>query len=363
VELLIVLGVLYGLQCLTWLPGGAELFVQPLRGWLVSSGPGWRLLHPIPSGRATLAARFPLVEQEWRLYGRGAASWSSGSPSGSRGVPVEWEALGRATVRGSVVRVDGRPFARGLGAAHAEALAASLRELAGAAPEADRESVARALERELSLERFTAAQARVVAATRWLGRSSDLYWVGLFGWLPVSVAWLGDERGLWLSLPALAVLHLSTLVCFARAHRRLLPGRTGTLLESLISAAFYPPLLLRAHHRLRTEGLAGFHPAVVAAAVLPPELRRAFLRAELVRASERGAAASQRDAGLGLDELELRGLRGLLCELGESEQELRAPPERSDPFARAYCPACLCEYRGAGGRCADCGVGRVPYRT
>ena len=360
-ELLIFLGILYGLQCLAWLPRGAELFVQPLRRWVVSSGPGWRLLHPLPSGRAFLAARFPLVEHEGRLHGRGAASWSSGRGWGARRDPVELAALGGAAAHGSVIRVDGQPLGGGSSTVQAEALAASLRDLAGEGPEGGREGVERIFGKDLSLARFTDAQARVDAATRWLGWISDLYWVGLFGLLPVSVAWLGDERGLWLALPALAVLHLSTLVSFASAHRRLLPGRKGALIESLVAAAFYPPLLLRAHHRLRTDGLARFHPAVVAAAVLPREERRAFLRAELVRASVRSAEASRWEAGLGLDELELRALRRLLGELGEPEEDLLTPPDHTDPFARAYCPACWCEYRGAGGRCADCRVGLVPY--
>ena len=98
-ELLIVLGLLYALQCATWLTRGAELFVQPLRAWLVSRGPGWRLLHPLPSGRAALALRFPLVEQDGRLHGRGSATWLSSQSWGARGAPVSLAALGDATVR------------------------------------------------------------------------------------------------------------------------------------------------------------------------------------------------------------------------------------------------------------------------
>jgi len=363
VELLICLAILYGLQCLTWLPRGAQLFVQPLRGWLVSSGPGWRLLHPWPSGRAFLAMRFPLVEHEGRLHGRGGVCWYSTSGWGSRSLPVDRAALDRAAVQGSVVRIDGWPLARGLSATHTEALAAVLRDLAEARGEGQRERVERTFERDLSLARFAEAKARVDGATRWLAWTSDIYWIGLFVLLPASVFRFGDQRGLLLALPVLAALHLCTLVCFARAHRRLLPDRTGSLVESLATAACYPPLLLRGHHKLRTEVLAGFHPAVVVAAVLPLEPAKAFLRAELVRTSARADEASGSRDGVGLDELELGALRKLLGELGESEEAVLASPPRRDPFAKAYCPACLCDYRSTVGQCTDCCIAVVPYAS
>ncbi len=360
-DLLIALGFLYGLQCATWLTRGAELFVKPLRTWVVSSGPGWRLLHPLPSGRSSQALRFPLVEHEGHLHGRGAVTWLSGQGWGTHGAPVSLAALGEATVHRSVVRVGGRAFARGSSPAHAESLARLLRDYAKAGPRCGRESMQRAFEEGLSLARYSAARARVDAATRWLGWSSDIYWVGLFGLLPVFLAWMGEERGLLLALPVLAAFHFSTLAAFAIAHRQLRPGSTGALVESLVAAACYPPLLLRAHHTLRTQELASFHPAVIAAAVLPEEDRRAFLRAELVRASERSDAASRRCDRPGLDELESRALWCLARELGESAETLLTPPPRQDPFVETYCPACLCEYRCAAGRCTECRVALISY--
>lgn len=359
-DLWIWLVALYLLQCAAWLPRGAQLFVRPLTKWVVAGGPGWRLLHPLPSGSAALALRLPLVERGGRLHGRGGASWWGGRDWGDCGPAVERGALGGASARGSVVGAAGVPLGRGLGPVHAAALAALLRELAGGDRESARKRVAEALAQGLSPAGYAAARARVDAATGWLGWSSDLYWLGLFGLLPAFVLGFGEERGLLLVLPILVALHLVTLAALARAHRRLRPGRRGALIESLVVAACYPPILLREHHTLRSQELSGFHPAVVAAALLPGAQWRAFLRAELVRASARCEASVRPLPELGLDELERRALWDLAHELGETADSLLAPPSGCSPLAAAYCPACWCEYRRAAGSCTDCGVPLVP---
>jgi len=353
VELLIWLTLLYALQCVAWLPRGAELFVRPIRRWVISRGPGWRLVHPLPSGDAALALRFPLSEREGRLRGRGATTWLSGQDWGARSAPVDLAALGRASAQGSVVRVDGRPFARGWGPAHAESLAQLLRELAGDDPGRQRERLERSLAESLSYAGYEAARAKVDAAT---------YWLGIFALLPVCIAGFGEEPGILRALPILAVLHLATLVALASARRSLRPWRTGALIESLVVAGCYPPLLLREHHTLRTQELASFHPAVVASSLLPEEDRRAYLRAELARASMRPAESPRSEDELGLADLEHRALLRLTCELGESPEALLAPPARCDPAAAAYCPACLCEYRRATGSCSDCDLPLRAFR-
>lgn len=353
-ELWIVLVGLYLLQCCLWLPWGTVLFVRAASSWLTTAGPGWRMLHPLPSGPGRVGTRLPLSEREGRLHGPGAASWLSGSGWHEFGPAVEARALAEAEARGHVVRVSGRPFARATGPEQAEAQAEFLRAL-GRAEDHERAAVVEhALEGSLSLQGYQRAEERVGRATRWLRWSSDLYCAALLAGLPMAFALWGTERGLLLSLPALAVLHLSTLAAHVRAAARLRPGRVGALLESTLAAAVYPPLLLRALADLRMREISSFHPAVVAGAVLPDEQGAAFLRAEIVRAAARAEAAVA--GGLGLDALELRALRRLAAELGQSPETLLAPPTRRDPLAQSYCPACLCEYRSAAGTCTECGL-------
>jgi hypothetical protein len=361
VELLAILWLLVGLQCLVWLPRGAVLFARPLRGWLASPGPGLRLLHPWPSAPSLLALRLPVVEVEGRLHGRGAASWLRAAELGPLGDAANPQELAGASVRGTVVRVAGRPFARGASPAHAQALAALLRELGDPCPDAQRQRAAQALTRSLSLARYRAAAERARAATRALAWSSDTYAAALLVALPVATALVGAETALWWGAPALAGLHATALVCFARAHARLLPEARDARVEELFAAALYPPLLLRAHHALRAGALAGFHPAAVAAAVLPEPARGAFLRAELAHAAARAEAAAHGEGGLDLARLEQRALCELAREAGEDVDALLAAPARSDPRAEGYCPACRVEYRRGATRCSDCRLGLARY--
>lgn len=359
-ELIAALVLLYGLQCVVWLPGGACLFTGTPFGWLSSSGPGFRLLHPRPGARTWLASRFPLTARDGRLQGRGAATWLS-HRGHAAGDPCELAALPAAELHGTVVRVAGRPFARGSDPAHAERIAALLRELAELEPALREARVAAELARSHSLAGLREARSRFEQAAKWLGWISDAYFVGLFALLPVAMWMTGNDYALRLLVPALIALHVATALALARAHGRLRPGRRGERAQILLGAALYPPSLLRAYQQLHAGALASFAPAAVAAEVLPRELANAFLREELVRAALSAQTADPSAQGLDLGRLEDHALRELVRELGESPESLRAAPPRSDPLALSYCPACRSEYRRADGSCSDCDVPLEAY--
>ena len=59
-ELLLTALLLYGVQCLARLPAGGVLFVRAGGRIIVAERPGWRLLHPLPSGRCWIATRTSL---------------------------------------------------------------------------------------------------------------------------------------------------------------------------------------------------------------------------------------------------------------------------------------------------------------
>jgi hypothetical protein len=343
-ELYATLCALYLLQCAARLPQGACLFVPTLFGVWVSPGPGFRLLHPLPTGKSYLGRRFPLAEEAGSLRGRVHAG------------SVERADLSGATAHESAIRVAGRTFARCAGPADAEHLAGVLRSLAESEPPPGRACAETAIASGLSMAHFEDALARFGAGTRWLAWTGNAYSLSLFVLLPVASWSVGTEYSLALFAPVLLALHVATLWSFARAHARLFPARRAERLQSLFGVALYPPGLLRAHQQLRDDALGSIHPAVLAAAVLPQQERGAFLRAELARAAFRSRDESGTPLGFSLAALEERGLRRLIAEVGQSAEALLAEPVRRDPWALAYCPACVCEYRRDGGDCVDCGV-------
>ena len=94
-ELLLTALFLYGVQCLARLPAGAALFVRAGRRIIVAEGPGWRLLHPLPSGGCWVTARTSLQEDEGRAQERfeSEAARVSGATRALAGVSNAYLAL------------------------------------------------------------------------------------------------------------------------------------------------------------------------------------------------------------------------------------------------------------------------------
>jgi hypothetical protein len=258
--------------------------------------------------------------------------------------------------------VNGLPFCHTAGRTSAERTARIIRDLAGRSPNEIRDRLRHEIAESLSLDRLREEIERVRTATRPLAWMSDLHFAGLFVALPVLVGFVHVERALLLYFPAFVTLQLGCVVALIVAHRRLHPGSTGAMVEDVISAAVYPPNLLRALCTYRIDALAAFHPATVAAMGLPDDRRRDFLRAELIRTQHAKSEPSAADCThFGLAEMEYEGLVGLALSCGDSVAELMAPRLRTDSVAQAYCPVCSCEYLANTGECPDCEIALVPY--
>jgi hypothetical protein len=362
VEPLLILLLLYALQCAVLLPRGGALFLRLPWRWRPFQEPGWNVLHPLPSAASVLATRLPLLEDERGLRAREVPTRLGRAPLRAEPPRLDLAGGSRIEVRGKWVRVDGRAFARAVTARRAEWLGTLLRELRGASPDAIRARLRQELAESLSLERFREASDRFRRTTRLLAWSSDLYAAGLFVGLPLLVWRVHSERALLLFFPVFLLLHGAVLAALVLAHRKLDPGARGELVEALIAAALYPPLLLRAVGELRLAALGGFHPATAAAALLPDEERRRFLRVELARLTYAADARAPRDRlGVGLADLEREALAALAAECGLSAEELLAPLPQDDPAVPAYCPICLSDYLRPTGECSDCRVALVPY--
>jgi hypothetical protein len=360
-ELVLALFLLYGLQCMVRLPRGDLLFVRPLFNWRITAGPGWRLLHPIPSGACYLASRFILTEDEAGLCGRETPTRFGFAPLRQSPPRFDVSASAEVEAQGNTVRVGGTTFQRAQTKHAAEAAAELLRDLQGLSLGDLRKRIARELRESLSLVNYRKESERLRNATSLLAWASNLYVLLLFVGLPILIQLEHAERALFMALPVMLSIHLMTLIVLVVAHRKLFPGRRGELLEQLVSCAIYPPGLLCALKNIQRQILDRFHPATVAAMHLPKEALERFLRSELGRVE----LAMSRDRGnsesVGLAALERDALIELVNACGESHEALLAPRAGEDPLALTYCPVCLADYRVAEGTCGDCGVALVRY--
>ena len=206
--------------------------------------------------------------------------------------------------------------------------------------------------------RLDEALERARAATGWLAGFCDAYAVLLFAGLPILIGVLTEEVGLLYGLAAIAAVHVVALGLLYRADRFLRPERSAERFESLLTAALYPPALLRAPQELVRDATSGFHPAVVCSALMPRSVFVSRLRQMLASLdTPRGAARE----GLLSPAQEKRRLVALARERGLTPRELRLPRSRDDVSAASYCEACLSDFRPGFDRCVVCGVPTRPY--
>ncbi len=359
-EFVATLLLLYLMQCAAYLPREALLFSRSLRDWRIRTATGWRLLHVRPSANWLYATRFALRMRDGKLYARSPASRFGWRAPGARGAVVEFGGTEALDLRGRLVRVDGRPFCRALSKRGARRMLHWLRQLEEGGEDLVRTHVEAALAASLSLAAFREQFETFKSSTRALGWLCDSYFCFLFVGVPGLILLAHEERGLLIAFTTIALLHVVTLVALALAHRRLYPEDPGELFELVLSAAFYPPILLRARGEFATDLLAAFHPVVAAAALLPDGPRRRFFRAQLLRLEREVAATPEPDA---MPELERRAVLDLLEACGVTRDDLMQPPPRDDAQALAFCPICAVDYVRTEGQCGDCGVELIAYTS
>ncbi|MEM7412943.1 MAG: hypothetical protein AAF430_22115 [Myxococcota bacterium] len=273
-----------------------------------------------------------------------ASRWSAWTPPAAE---ADWDpgVAPEVTRTGTLVRVDGRPFARGASEASARAIESLIASAGGSENEVWLAGTAEQLARDTDVASFSERSDSLARATRGLRWVLNVYALGLLVLLPIAVAAVGSERALSLAFPAVLFWHLVCLLALARSDRAVRPGALGERVQLLFEAFVYPPQLLRAYHRVEAEALGRVHPAVLAALLLAGDARQAALRSEILAA--RGADGV-------LAPLELRALEQLTRELGEPIEGLLAGPTRQDPWAVGFCPSCHTEYRAPAETCADC---------
>ncbi|HEX4932517.1 MAG TPA: hypothetical protein VFV33_05005, partial [Gemmatimonadaceae bacterium] len=162
------------------------------------------------------------------------------------------------------------------------------------------------------------------------------------------------------------ILHVLTLVSFARAYASLAAPGDESWWWKVLPFALSPPAATAAHLALTKPLLLRYHPIEVADSLCQDESFRGFALSEWRRIGFTQAPAMEGvspDAAVeGPERRERQALQELIeARLGSDALSHLPPPGRS-PGARSYCPRCHAQYIMRSGDCTDCvGVPLRPY--
>lgn len=350
--LLILLAIVYLVECAAWVPRGAVPFRQRIFGryrhappseWsghdrnaFVFSGP----LPPLP----------PLILcEEWPI--------AIGSDGVSRLRPAEarlfpWESLRELRIDGRHLLAGQERVAEFLSPLAAHEVGGLLERLAALPGERRGLELRSAVRASLDAEGARRRQAEYRGAARMLAISTNLLGVFFFAILPATfhVPFLA-ARWFWILLAAVGVWPLVVLE-FAHAYRALYPGHKRRRHVATMAAS--PLAALRARDVVARDALALFHPLAAARALLDAERFEAFARKALAEARfpvpTTVPPTEESWRVLLAEEIER-----FLKHEGLDPLALLAPPRREGPQSLAYCERCRSQYTLREGTCHACG--------
>jgi hypothetical protein len=356
--LFVILLAIYLAECACWLRRKAVCFSlvarrhYPLRWppFLGNVDAGLVFTNPLPWATAWVCEPWPLaIGPEGVCLPRGPASRF-----------VAFEAVRSARGEDREVRSDGMCLAETASPEHARRLAATLAEIAGAAP-GDRPQL---VEDKLRASTDLDAVAARVAELRKLGRplraASVVFFVYVFGLGPLLYYGpFSSWRVVWSYLACLPVFWLLTIAEYLACRRALLEEPRGRRWQHAAMLVLSPGAAMRAAESLFRPGLAEFHPLAVAAALSSRRATMAMAKAALLELdnplpSDLPDDPAARRVDWWFRERLLENFRRALGRIAIDAAALAAPPAPLED-ARSFCPRCHNQFVAPAGTCRDCG--------
>jgi hypothetical protein len=369
-ELLVVLGAIYLYDCLQWVRREGTVF-RSFRGTRFHAVPGTRFAgheragftfgQPLPPfGRLHVTQPCPVSLSVECAYSHVAAAHNPGGKIPTDPRLVAWTEMKDVRAEGREVLVGGKRFVTSSsprGAEHVASLLVRLRDT-------PRERRQAAIEREIAswfdVERVRTLDAglrAVLAPPTWC---ATVLFVVLYVALPVlgytvglAVSWL------WIGIAVLAA-HITTLVVYTRARRRLRPGRTAELVGELVPLVLAPPAAIRVGDVLTRDAFADLHPLAVARALVPDaEFAEMLERAGRDAVHPLLPPCPSDDARAIACEAEHRArmvhaMERFAREVGADPTAWRGPPRVVEPDCTLYCPRCSRQYLPIAMTCEPC---------
>jgi hypothetical protein len=190
-------------------------------------------------------------------------------------------------------------------------------------------------QRTARLLRLKKIHAKVLSGLELTG---SLLFFGTFILLPLALySPLKHHVQFNLLLVLIAAIYLATLILAFRSHRVLYLGDRSGRAQFLLSLVFSPDYL------------------TLCACFLSPETLGPLIRREAIRIDSRLSPAYSKDWNE-FWQLKKGALNRLLKQIGVCMADIKRAPEKQDPTAEWYCPACLTEYVKNAEICFDCGA-------
>jgi hypothetical protein len=344
VVLLVVVALVYLLQCICWAPAQAQVFT------LEAGGPGrrkrgflWSALKLTGYWANPLPPLQPLVVVNWPDF----QLTVEGLRAGAEAETIAWDKV-TLTRTGGKLLCNGARICQG-GAEQNKACEELLLGLKRAKVKDRQKMIATWLRKTTDLEAIKERLGLLNGKAKWLEFAVNLQFFLLFLITPLAFFRFGS-RALWPMLGAVVATSVFIVWKLWRAHKTLFPADGDARFKAVFSALLSPIHAIRALDALTHDLLGGFHPVAVAGVICSAQEFEAFAGEQLraMKFSQSGASWYQEQLRTALE--------AMVEKKGIAAHRLLAAPEREGECVQ-YCPRCRAQYTKAREECADCGFG------
>jgi len=318
---------------------------------------GVYLTGVLPFGRTFLAHDLPL----W-VTTKGIYYLPANSPAPQfADQPADWQFISFRELKslqtdGKSVTLNGDEKIKFSSAASAQRWVSLIKELQHHAP-SDRANRIGALlgqtQRISRLLRLRKLHAKVLS---YLDMTGSLLFFGTFILLPLALySPLKHRVQFNLLIMLIAAIYLATLILAFQNHRILYTGDRSGRAQFLLSLVFSPVNAIHAGCCLTKDLYSRFDYLALCACFLSQEAFSSLIRREAIRIESHLSPAHGKDWNE-FWQLKKDALNSLLTQMDVSMADITKAPEKQDPTAEWYCPACLTEYIKNAEICFDCGA-------
>lgn len=375
VTLMLVILILYIVECVGWARGGVVIFSTRLGAFYRAkkSGLGLMLKDLLPLGvylripPATVMspAGVCLTEHQGHIF--------SAHPSARRRF-LPFEDLDPPVARNRHILIGEKSVLAADSDADAAELVRRMISLRSQPTEQRERAIADSIQNSFNVPEIEKRTRSFYASTRILSMLCHILFIDLFFILPLFFIQPLFNLHLPIGLPNFlaigifsAVLLLLIAAAFYRAHSTLYPESADERIFHTLHLLIYPIAAIRARDLLSTRLLDGFHPIAVAKVLLP---EREFETASIQMVREwmypsvnpsDGETLDGRECQTWFDESVRKSLFEWMRKSGTDITNILKDPDPENDRSTSYCPRCLAQYVIRTGICGDCRTNLVRF--